>query len=172
MSSIEVRGMDPEGMLREIDETIRAYRENKYAFQNGLKDLDFDVDQDLLLALDLNTPFHTIAQAEKALASGAIVPKSFIEYDDTEHQVMVFDSRPVGYSGFMGCCTHSLAITDSGLFEVGRYPAVSLDSPGKHWQWFIHRRLATLDEVHNWQATFEIKPDEIVARVYALMTGL
>jgi hypothetical protein len=56
MTSIEVRGMDPDDMIREIDESIRQYRENKYAFQNGMKDLDFDVDQDLLISLDLNTP--------------------------------------------------------------------------------------------------------------------
>lgn len=172
MSSIEVRGMEPDDMIREIDEFIRAHTENKYAFQNGLKDLDFDVYHDLLLSLDLNMPFHTIAQAEKALASGAIIPNTFIEYDDTEHQVAAFDARPVGYSGFMGCCTHSLSLTNLGLFEVGRYPAVDLTRPGKHWQWFLHRRLAILEDVQAWQVANNFTPQEAVAQVYTAMTGI
>jgi hypothetical protein len=171
MTSIEIRGMDPDEMIREIEASVRLHRENKYAFQNGLKDLDFEVDQDLLISLDLNTPFQTIGQAEKALISRAIVPKTFIEYDGTEHKVTAFDARPVGYSGFMECCTHSLALTDLGLFEVGRYPAVSLDKPGKHWQWFLHRGLATPEELHKWQETHQLTAEQLLGRVYAAMTG-
>jgi hypothetical protein len=71
-----------------------------------------------------------------------------IEDDNTEYVVMVFDYRPVGYNGFMDCVTHSLALTDHGLFEVRRYSVVSLSAPGHYWQWFLHRRLATTEDVH------------------------
>jgi hypothetical protein len=172
MASIEIRGMDPDEMIREIEASVRLHRENKYAFQNGLKDLDFEVDQDLLIGLDLNTPFQTIGQAERALTSKAIVPKTFIEYDGTEHQVAAFDARPVGYSGFMECCTHSLTLTDLGLFEVGRYPAVSLDKPGKHWQWFLHRQLATPESLHEWQEKNRFTGEQLLDRVYTAMTGI
>jgi hypothetical protein len=50
----------------------------------------------------------------------------FVEEDDTQHQVLVFDHQTVGYSGFMGCVTHSLALTDQSLFDVGREPVISI----------------------------------------------
>ena len=62
----------------------------------------------------------------KTLAGWAIQPMIFIEYDNTRHQVLTFDPRPMGYSGFMDCVTHSLALRDLGLFEVGHYPAMKL----------------------------------------------
>jgi hypothetical protein len=70
-------------------------------------------------------PFHSISQAEEALCNYVILPAKFFEDDTTEHVVLVFDYRPIGYSGFMDCVTHSLALTDHGLFEVGTYSAVS-----------------------------------------------
>lgn len=132
MTSSEVRGITPEGMIQELEENLRRAQENKYAFQVGLKDLDFDVNTDLLLPLGLALPFKNIDQAEQALMTRSIQPKSFLEFDDTQHQVLVFDPRPVGYSGFMDCVTHSLALTDQGLFEVGRYPAVSLTEQNRY----------------------------------------
>jgi PHD/YefM family antitoxin component YafN of YafNO toxin-antitoxin module len=95
----------------------------------------------------MSLPIRSISEAEQALCSGLITPTIFVEEDDTRHQVLVFDHRPVGYSGFMDCVTHSLALTNHGLFEVGCYPAVSLSSQSRYWQWFLHRRLATSEEL-------------------------
>jgi hypothetical protein len=153
MSEIEWRGIEPKEMIREIEDSVRLSRENKYAFQVGLNDLDFDVDQDQVTVFGLCLPFRSIDQAEQALSTGVITPTRFIEDDDTCHQVLVFDHRPVGYSGFMGCVTHSLVMTDHGLFEVGLYPAMSLTSQSRYWQWFLHRRLATPEEIHTIQDT-------------------
>jgi hypothetical protein len=172
MSEIEWRGIEPEEMIREIEDTVRLSRENKYAFQVGLKDLDFDVDQDLLTALGMSLPFRSIDQAEEALDTGVITPKLFIEDDDTRHQVLVFDHRPVGYSGFMGCVTHSLVMTDQGLFEVGRYPAMGLASQSRYWQWFLHRRLATPEEIHTIQETYGWDHGELLHRAITALTGL
>ena len=91
MSEIEWRHISPEEMIRDIEETVRQHRENKYAFQVGLKDLDFDVNEDLLQALNLHLPLRSIAQAEQALQGKAITPTTFVEHDDTEHQVLAFD---------------------------------------------------------------------------------
>ena len=70
-----------------------------------------------------------------------ITPREFIELDETAHQVVEFDPAPVGYSGSANCVIHSLAKTDRGLFEVGRYPAMDLERQTKTWQWFIHCRI-------------------------------
>jgi hypothetical protein len=172
MPDIEWRAVTPEEMIHEIEETVQRNRENKYAFQVGLKDVDFDVDEDRLEVLGLTLPFRSIDQAEEAMRNGVIYPRKLIEYDATMHQILAFDSRSVGYSGFMDCVTHSLALTDKGLFEVGRYPGVSLSEPGKQWQWFIHRRLATPEELFEWQETHEISAEEILERVYNAFTGL
>lgn len=172
MSEIEWRVIEPEEMIREIADSVRQSRENKYAFQVGLKDLDFDVDQDQLTAAGINLPFRNIDQAEHALSAGVITPTLLIEEDDTRHQVLVFDHRPVGYSGFMGCVTHSLALTDLGLFEVGRYPAMSLASQSRYWQWFLHRRLATPEEIHAIQETYGWDHRELLQRSITALTGL
>ncbi len=150
MSQIEWRGIIPEEMIRDIENSVKLYRENKYTFQVGLKDLDFDIKAEHLEELGMKLPFRSIDEAEQALRIGLITPTIFIEDDDTQHQVVVFDHRTVGYSGFMDCVTHSLALTDHGLFEVGRYPAVSLSSKGRYWQWFLHCRLDTVEEVHDY----------------------
>ncbi|MBN1669058.1 MAG: hypothetical protein JW862_18335 [Anaerolineales bacterium] len=166
MSPIEWREITPEEMIRDIENSVRQYRENKYAFQTGLKDLDFDINDDLLKTLELSVPFQSISQAEQALCGGAIHPVKFIEDDNTEHQVLHFDHRPVGYSGFMNCVAHSLALTSHGLFEVGRYPAVSLGSQSRYWQWFLHRRLATTEEVHELCESQGLSGDQFMEKVY------
>jgi hypothetical protein len=149
MSGIEWWGITPEEVIRDIENSVKQYRENKYAFQVGLKDLEFDINQELLEVSGLGLPFSTIQDAERALAERVIMPEKLIEYDDIEHEVIEFDPRPVGYSGFMDCVTHSLVLTNHGLFEVGHYPAVSLTSQSRYWQWFLHRRLATVEEIHS-----------------------
>ncbi len=169
MGDIEWRAITPEEFTRDIEDYIRRSRENKYAFQVGLKYVDFDIDQERLDTLGLALPFHSIAQAESALTDGLVHPAKFLEVDDTEHQVLVFDPRPVGYSGFMDCVTHSLALTDQGLFEVGRYPAVSLSESNKYWQWFLHRRLATQEEIANLQEETSLASQELIERVYQAM---
>jgi len=170
MSEIEWRGITPEELIQDIENIVNQHRENKYVFQVGLKDLDFDINEDLLQALDLSLPFQSISQAEQALRSKAITPIVFLEHDDTEHQVLVFDHRPIGYSGFMDCVTHSLALTDQGLFEVGRYPAMNLSSANRLWQWFLHRRLATTAEVTEWQENQKLTPQELIETVYQALT--
>ena len=126
MSELEVQAISPADFMHELEEALRQRREHKYACQVGLKDLDFEIDQDLARALGLSLPFQSIGQAEQALRERVIKPTSFLEKDDTRHQVAAFDPQPVGYSGTMGCVTHSLALTERGLFEVGRYPALDL----------------------------------------------
>ncbi len=172
MTSSEVRGITPEAVIRELEDELRRAQENKYAFQVGLKDLDFDVNTDLLQVWGLTLPFKNIDQAEQALRSRSIQPKSFWEFDNTQHQVLVFDPRPVGYSGFMDCVTHSLALTDQGLFEIGRYPAVSLASCSKNWGWFLHRRLAKPAEVADWQLAHNQTTEQFMHTVYTALTGL
>ena len=172
MSGVEWRGISPEEMIREIEASLRRSRENKYAFQVGLKDLDFDVNQDKLQSLGISLPFREISQAEQALRNGVILPTRFIEVDNTEHLVLFFDPRPVGYSGFMDCVTHSLALTDLGLFEVGRYPAVNLNVPNRYWQWFLHRQLTTTEGVTDWRESHHLTPAQFVNDMYqAMLTG-
>ena len=172
MSGVEWRGVTPEEMIREIEESLKRSRENKYAFQVGLKDLDFDVDEERLPTLGISIPFRDISQAGQALRERIIVPSKFIEMDDTEHVVQFFDPRPVGYSGFMDCVTHSLALTDLGLFEVGRYPAVNLNSQSRYWQWFLHRQLATPETVTGWCEDKELNPEQFVDVVYQAMVAM
>ncbi len=172
MSEIEWRGITPEEMIRDIENSVRQYHENKYAFQVGLKDLDFDINQELLEASGLNLPFSTIQNAERALTEKVIVPLKLIEDDDIEHEVLEFDPRPVGYSGFMDCVTHSLILTNHGLFEVGHYPAVNLSSQSRYWQWFLHRRLATAEEIHSIEQANGWDHRELLKCVYYALTGL
>jgi hypothetical protein len=172
MSDIEWRAVTPEEMIQEIEAFVQRSREDKYAYQVGLKDVDFDIDETRLEVLGLSLPFRSIDQAEDAMRNGIIQPGKLFEHDGTIHQILAFDHRPVGYSGFMDCVTHSLALSDKGLFEIGRYPGVSLSEPSKQWQWFIHRRLATLEELHEWQETHEISAEQLLERVYTALTGL
>jgi hypothetical protein len=169
MSGMECRGISPEEMIRDMEDSVKPYRENKYAFQIGLKDLDFDVNEDIAKILGMPLPFHSINQAEEGLRNRVITPTKFFEDDSTEHLVMVFDHRPVGYSGFMDCVTHSLALTNHGLFEVGRYPAVSLNEQSRLWHWFLHRRLVTADEVLDWSNDHNYTADQFMEEVYLAM---
>lgn len=71
----------------------------------------------------------------------------------------------------MDCVTLSLALTNRGLFEVGRYPAVSLSSQSRYWGWFLHCRLATVEEVTAWQENQGLLSDQFVENVYQALTG-
>ena len=170
MSGIEWRYASPKEVIYELERIVQLQRESKYNYQTGLKDLEFDIDHKQLLALRLTLPLITVDQAEIALRNKAIRPTKLLEQDDTEHQVLAFDHRPVGYSGFMDCVTHSLALTDQGLFEVGRYPAMNLSTQSRHWGWFLHRRIATSDELTNWLGSQELSPDEIIEKIYQSFT--
>jgi len=172
MGEIEWKPITPEELHKDIDSIVLKQRENKYAFQIGLRDLDFDINHDLLRANGLTLPFSNIDLAEQALAARAIQPLKLIEEDGTEHQVLAFDYKPVGFSGFMDCVTHSLAITNHGLFEIGRYSAVSLGEKNKYWQWFIHRRLATQEDVKRTMEIDNLTPENFLEEVRrALLDG-
>lgn len=172
MGEIKYKPITPEELHQDLDSIVSKHKENKYAFQIGLRDLDFDVNHDLLKANGLSLPFPTIDHAEQALEARAIQPLKFIEEDGTEHQVLAFDYRPVGFSGFMDCVTHSLAITNHGLFEIGRYSAVSLAEKNKYWQWFIHRRLASREEVNRVMESDKLTPENFIEEVrHAMLNG-
>jgi hypothetical protein len=170
MSDLEWRAVTPEEMIQDLAETVKRIKEDKYAFQVGLSDLDFAINEPKAQTLGVTFPLRTIDQAEHALREGAITPTLFLEADDTPHQVVVFEPQPVGFSGFRECVTHSLALTDQGLFEVGRYPAMNLASHQRSWQWFLHRRLATPEQVAIWQEEYNLLPDQLVGRIVAAMT--
>ena len=169
MTPAEIKGMSPEEMISEIEGSHNRYRENKYAFQVGLKDVDFDIDQCLIEESGLVIPFSNVILAESALKMNAIRPTIFFEYDGTPHQVIHFDHRPIGYSGFMNCVLHSLSLTNSGLFEVGRYPAINMAEQNRYWQWFLHRRLATKTEFDSWQEERYSSADELMEQVYSAL---
>ncbi len=169
MSKTEYRGVTLAEMIQEVEQVIRQQLENKYDFQVGLKDLDFDINEDQLRVIGLHLPFKNIDQAEQALRNGAISPITFIEHDETEHQVLIFDHGPVGFSGFMDCVTHSLALTNHGLFEVGRYPAMNLSAQNRYWQWFLHRRLASVEEVNSWCESSDLSSEQFMENVYLAM---
>jgi hypothetical protein len=172
MPGIEVRGTSPGEVIRDVENAARVSQENKYAFQVGLKDLDFDINEDQIKFLGLKVPFSSIDQAEQALQFQAITPTKFIEMDETEHQVLIFDHRPVGYSGFKGCITHSLALTSKGLFEVGRYPGLKLTDANHYWQWFLHRQLATPEDVSDELESQNLTVDQYMENTYKTITNL
>jgi hypothetical protein len=101
--------------------------------------------QEAASALALDPEMSRLEQAERYLREGVLVPTGFAERDGTRHEVVKWDPTPVAYSGFMGCVTHSIVVTDRGTFEVGRYPAMRLETCDKVWQWFIHRRIDQTD---------------------------
>lgn len=160
---MEVRPVTPEEIGRELEDTLRRRQENKYAFQVKLIDLDIAVDEEKAATQGIELPFRSIEAAEAALRSSIITPTTLIEEDNTQHEVLAFDPTPVGYSGFQDCVTHSLTVTNHGLFEVGRFAATSLHSAEKEWQWFLHQRLATPEEIATWQAVFPIAPHQLLA---------
>lgn len=160
---MEVRPITPEEIGRALEDSLRRRQENKYAFQVKLIDLDLDVDEEKAASQGIEFPFRSIEAAEAALRSGIITPTLLIEEDATQHEVLAFDPTPVGYSGFQDCVTHSLAVTSHGLFEVGRFAAASLHSAHKEWQWFLHQRLATAEDIATWQAISPIAPHQLLA---------
>jgi len=171
MGAIEWKHITPNELIQDIETQVKTQEVNKYAFQVGLKDLDFDINHEVLKVLGIAIPFQSISQAVQALRFGAIIPLEFIEDDSTVHQVLVFDHRPVGFSGFMNCVTHSLALTNHGLFEVGRYPAISLAAQDRYWQWFLHRRLATTDDVADFTESSQMSPQQFTEQVYHALVG-
>lgn len=138
---MDVRAVTPQEMIEELKRTIEQRQRDKYCFQVGLDDVEFAFDKKAASALDLDPEMSRIEQAECYLREGVLRPIEFAESDGTRHQVLEWDSTPVAYSGFMGCVTHSIAVTDQGTFEVGRYPAMNLATFSKVWQWFIHRKI-------------------------------
>lgn len=150
MSGLENRIRLSQASPGELDNNLSFHNRDKYTMQVGLRDIDFDIDHELLKVIGLRLPFENSSLAEDALVNRVLRPTRLKELDDTEHTVLIFDPRPVGYSGFMNCVTHSIILTNHGLFEVGRYPAMSLATESRYWQWFLHRRLATIPQVNAW----------------------
>jgi hypothetical protein len=157
--------------MRQFDEQLTAQNQEKYTVQVGLRDVDFDIDPRRQQLFGFCFPVLTIPLAEQALTQRILIPTRYMEYDNTEHNVLIFDPRPVGYSGFMNCVTHSITMTNHGLFEVGRYPAMKVDGGNRHWQWFFHRRLATVDNVNEWCEDRAQSMEDFMRDAYQAMTG-
>lgn len=171
MSGIENRIEILSASIKQFDERLTAQNREKYAFQVGLRDVDFDIDPRRQAIFGFQFPALTIQLAEQALIQRILIPTQLLEFDDTEHNVLVFDPRPVGYSGFMNCVTHSITMTNLGLFEVGRYPAMNMDGANRHWQWFLHRRLATVDNVNEWCEDRSQSTEEFMRDAFQALTG-
>jgi hypothetical protein len=174
MADLEIRFLSPEQMGREFEEMLKRQQENKYAFQVKIVDVDVAIHEEVAARLGVTLPFHTIAEAEAALRSGVMTPTLFDEEDGTRHEVLAFDPTPIGYSGFQNCATHSLAVTNHGLFEVGRFAAVRFHTAQKEWQWFLHRRLATAEDLAAWQEISTFAPHQLLAILieeFALPSG-
>ena len=171
MQEVECRAVTPKEIINELQGIVKQRQENKYAFQVGLQNLDFEIDEEKVQELGVALPFLSIDQAERALRERVIRPATLVEADNIAHQVLAFDPQPVGYSGFMDCVTHSVALTDRGLFEVGRFPAMNVSSQSRTWQWFLHRRLATSEQVTAWREDHSLSPDQLVKRCFEEMTG-
>lgn len=135
---MKVEAVGPEEMVEELEKAVEQRRRDKYAFQVKLEDVKFAFDEEAASALELDSEMSAIEKAERYLREGVLKPLEFVEYDGTVHQVLEWDPTAVAYSGFMGCVTHSMVTTDRGVFEVGRYPAMSVATFSKVWQWFIH----------------------------------
>jgi hypothetical protein len=148
MSGTENRILPSIAPSKRFDERYSFHNPEKYATQIGLKDIDFDIYPIRREIAGCKLPILTVDLAEQALADHILFPIRMVEFDNTEHNVLAFDPRPIGYSGFMNCVTHSIIMTNHGLFEVGRYPAMNPDYTKRRWQWFIHRRLATIANVN------------------------
>jgi hypothetical protein len=116
-------------------------QEERYSFQVKLENVEFAFDEEAASALELDPEMSAVERAERYLREGVLSPVRFTESDGTRHQVLEWDPIPVAYSGFMGCVTHSIVVTDRGTFEVGRYAAMDIQTLSKVWQWFIHRKI-------------------------------
>jgi len=171
----EVRPItDPRAFVEELKARAWALSnpERKYHLQVGLKDVEFDVDQEKAKKLSLSFPVSSIDEAERALLAGVIAPTRFAESGDgTMHEVIEFDPTPVRYSGFANCVTHCLTWTDQGIFELGRYSAMSIADFSKTWQWFVHRRRMTDGQVKELQVA-GTSPEEIFNLAYVEAIGV
>jgi hypothetical protein len=116
-------------------------QEERYSFPVKLENVKFAFDEEAASALELEPEMSAVERAECYLREGVLSPVQFAESDGTRHQVVEWDPTPVAYSGFMGCVTHSIVVTDWGTFEVGRYAAMNVRTFSKVWQWFIHRKI-------------------------------
>ena len=116
-------------------------QEERYSFQVKLENVKFAFDEEATSALEFDPEMSALERAERYLRAGVQRPVQFAESDGTRHQVREWDPAPVAYSGFMGCVTHSIVVTDRGTFEVGRYAAMDIQTLSKVWQWFIHRQI-------------------------------
>jgi hypothetical protein len=116
-------------------------QEERYSFQVKLENVEFAFDEDAASVLELDPEMSAVERAECYLRERVLSPVQFAESDGTRHQVLEWDPTPVAYSGFMGCVTHSIVVTDRGTFEVGRYAAMNVRTISKVWQWFIHRKI-------------------------------
>lgn len=155
----------------ESDDFPLTIIERKYDYQIGIGDLDFSVDEEKITQLGIKLPLQNIQQAEEALQNHLLSLNSFAEEDHTKHKVLIFDPRPIGYSGFYHCVTHSLILSDLGLFEIGRFSAISITSENRQWQWFLHRRLASPDEVNQLMEDQMITAVEFVKVAFRAMTN-
>lgn len=163
MSDVEIRFMSADEMGDELRRLAEAAAKDKYSLQVKLEDVDFGIDKERLAEMGIAGRFQSIQDAERALQAGALMPTVFVEYDGTRHEVLAFGPTPIGYSGFNGCVTHSLSVTDQGLFNVGRFSAVNLAAPGREWQWFLHECHATGDQVIEWMNMYGITAQELLS---------
>jgi len=138
---MQVETAGDETLVRELAALVEQRRRHKYALQVGLARVEFVLDEEAASALELGPGMSAIERAERYLREGVLRPVQLAESDGTRHQVLEWDPAPVAYSGFMGCVTHSMVVTDRGTFEVGRYAAMNIQTLGKVWQWFIHRQI-------------------------------
>ena len=165
---------DPEAFIEELKARAWALSnpETKYQYQLALKDVEFTVDEDKVRELGLSFLVKNVEEAERALRAGVVTPVKLVERgDETVHQVLEFDPTPVGYSGFASCVTHSLAWTDQGIFELGRYSAMNAADFSKTWQWFIHRRRMTAGQIQELQEA-GMSPEEVFDLAYEEVTGM
>jgi hypothetical protein len=119
-----------------------------YSFQVKLENVKFAFDEGAASALELDPEMGAVERGECYLRARVLRPVRFAESDGTRHQVLEWDPAPVAYSGFVGCVTHSIVVTDRGTFEVGRYAAMSVRTFSKVWQWFIHRKIEGTESDH------------------------
>jgi len=138
---MQVETAGGETLVREVAALVEQRRRDKYALQVGLASVEFAFDEEAASGLELGPGMSALERDERYLRAGVLRPVQLAESDGTRHQVLEWDPAPVAYSGFMGCVTHSMVVTDRGTFEVGRYAAMDIQTLSKVWQWFIHRQI-------------------------------
>ena len=137
---LEVAPATPRELIEELEALIEQMSDPKrYQLKAGLRDVEFEVDWERAQESDVSLPVSSIEQAEGCLREGLIAPLGFVGMAGAVHEVLAFDPRPVRFSGFMDSVTHSLTLTDKGLFEVARYPAANLTQAPRHFATEISR---------------------------------